>query len=1041
MNSPKLSWLRPLLWLTLAFLSLVAAGAWHARWQFVTRGIPTAAPLPTTGAGVQYGVNVYLTTYSDDELDTHLGHIAAAGFTYIKQPFYFQASFDWAESDRLFAAAHRHNLSLIPLLDGDPTTQFAPPSDPALFAQWAGLFARRYGEGVDAYIIWDEPNLTTHWGNLPVNPDEYSALLAAAAQAIRVQDSTALIVAAPLAPTVETGPKNIADHLYLQAMYEAGAAPFFDIAAGKPYGFNHGPNDRTVHPDRLNFSRIILLREVMERNGDSHKAVWAGNWGWNALPPDWSGSPSLWGETDEAAQRAWTVAGWQRARWEWPWMGVMFLENWQPDAPADDPRWGFSVQRWATPDLFSPETGLAFPGFHLADGADPAQAYSGGWRFSPEFGADISQSGDSVTFTFWGTDVAVRVRRADFRARLYVTVDGQPANALPRDENGTTLVLTAPDPAEEYLAVIWLAHDLPPGPHQVTLVADRGWDQWALNGFSVLYRPDDRGYRWGVVAWLAAALLFSALAIRTGWVTDWGHLGRMVRQGYARLGQAGQLFLTGLAGSLLALSGWLTWGAQMEGMYRRLGDGGQMGVTFAAAFLFYVAPTFYLYSLALLVLALCVYLRPAWGLALIAAALPFRLVLSKTISSYSFSLLEIFTLLTFVVVLGRWVRLRVGKIASRRVGKEAGGRWAGADYAVLGLVLVGTVSLFFTERLDVATNEWRWLILEPALFYAAFRLTPLNRREIWTIVDGFVLGAVLMSLIGLAQYVTGSSWLITAEGGLMRLRSVYGSPNNVALYLGRVLPLVVTVGGWGIWRQVGGWRCWGYGAAALIMLLTFLLTYSKGGLFLGLPAAFLIIFLIWQRHSSQRLWPWLVGAAIVGLIGLVIALQIPALAGRLNPQITGFFRVYLWRASLEMVREHPWFGVGLDNFLYAYRGRYIFNAAWQEPNLNHPHNLILDFATRLGVVGLLMGGWLFGEYTRLVWRWVWPRWGEWESRGTRMVEFWPLGVGLAGSLAYMLAHGLVDHGYFLVDLAFAFHLQLALLLWVKEGVKSEAVGG
>jgi len=51
--------------------------------------------------------------------------------------------------------------------------------------------------------------------------------------------------------------------------------------------------------------------------------------------------------------------------------------------------------------------------------------------------------------------------------------------------------------------------------------------------------------------------------------------------------------------------------------------------------------------------------------------------------------------------------------------------------------------------------------------------------------------------------------------------------------------------------------------------------------------------------------------------------------------------------------------------------------------------------------------------------------------------YWPVVVGIAGSLAYMLAHGLVDHGYFLVDLAFAFHLLLALaqtdpFSWVRR---------
>jgi uncharacterized membrane protein YedE/YeeE len=38
-------------------------------------------------------------------------------------------------------------------------------------------------------------------------------------------------------------------------------------------------------------------------------------------------------------------------------------------------------------------------------------------------------------------------------------------------------------------------------------------------------------------------------------------------------------------------------------------------------------------------------------------------------------------------------------------------------------------------------------------------------------------------------------------------------------------------------------------------------------------------------------------------------------------------------------------------------------------------------------------------------------------------------LGLTGSLAYTLAHGLVDASYFFVDLAFAFLLALGLVQW------------
>ena len=126
-----------------------------------------------------------------------------------------------------------------------------------------------------------------------------------------------------------------------------------------------------------------------------------------------------------------------------------------------------------------------------------------------------------------------------------------------------------------------------------------------------------------------------------------------------------------------------------------------------------------------------------------------------------------------------------------------------------------------------------------------------------------------------------------------------------------------------------------------------------------------------------------------------------------------------------MVRQHPLFGVGLDNFLYAYRGRYILDAAWQEPNLNHPHNIFLDFATRLGLLGLLAGGWLFVNLGQQLKK----AYGVVTAAAT--AEWHPVVVGLIGTLAAILAHGLVDHSFFLVDLAFVFYLVLGTAVWLN----------
>ncbi|MBE2220350.1 MAG: O-antigen ligase family protein [Anaerolineae bacterium] len=1055
MLTPKRARWLSLIFLIVTLLALLGLGVCQNRQDFLTRGIPTELPGPIAHAGTQVGLNVYLNQYDDAELAENLAQIAELGIQHIKQPFYFSDNFDWEEADRVITAVSNANLTLTPLLDGNPADHFAPPANPNDYAQWAGEFARRYGDQIQTYIIWDEPNLTTHWGNQPVNPAEYAALLTAASAAIRQADADAVIVAAPLAPNEETGPQNLADHLYLQQLYEEGADAAFDVAAGKPYGFHTGPDDRTTAHDTLNFSRLILIREVMTRNGDGDKALWAGNWGWNSLPTGWTGDPSVWGQTSAQEQADWTIAALDRASKEWPWAGVFFLENWEPDAPEDDAHWGFSLKRLMIEDLkikesfaalpasiFNLQSSITYPGFHLASPDDPAQVFEGGWRFSPEFGADISETAegeapDTVTFTFWGTEAGLRVRRANFRARLNITVDGQPANALPQDENGAVLILTAADPNEDYLTLETVATNLEPGMHTMEIVANRGWDQWALNGFSVCYAPPSPVWLMRILA--GTAVFSFLLAIYCATRAQWGYWLREKTRWYAGLSSKVQVGITAVTAAIVALTGWLTWGAEAAGMYRRLGDGAQLALTAGAAAVFYVAPSFYLYIAALLVLFLLIYFRPAWGVALIAFCIPFYVPpLPKAIFQFRFSPVEIFTLVT----LGAWTlrsitdwrfriddsRLTIGDSKEISRGdaetqsrfKKSAKSAKSVDYSVLALVLVATVSLFFTERLGVATNEWRMVIVEPALFYLLLRGVKLQDREMWGVLDAFVLSGLVLALIGLWQYAFDPDSLITAEGGLMRVRSIFGSPNNLALYLGRILPLLAAML---LLGKENGTRRWLYSLFLLPMGVVVLLSFSKGALILGLPAAFLYIFWRWQQANGRSTWPWLILFGVLGVVAFAAVLQIPAIAGRLDPRSqTGFFRLNLWQASLNMVKAHPWFGVGLDNFLYAYRGRYILDAAWQEPNLNHPHNIFLDFSTRLGIFGLLTGFWLFGEAGRRLWR-----------KAAGVTAVWqPILVGFGGALVAILFHGLVDHSFFLVDLAYGFMLILGTAVWLEK---------
>src|SRR5690606_31152159 len=87
---------------------------------------------------------------------------------------------------------------------------------------------------------------------------------------------------------------------------------------------------------------------------------------------------------------------------------------------------------------------------------------------------------------------------------------------------------------------------------------------------------------------------------------------------------------------------------------------------------------------------------------------------------------------------------------------------------------------------------------------------------------------------------------VIMAGATPRLRGHYGSPNNMALYLERVLPLLLVAAllllqSRGKKLPIERRRAVGYTAAAVLVILTLLLTFSKGALFLGVPAALLVL--------------------------------------------------------------------------------------------------------------------------------------------------------------------------------------------------------
>jgi O-antigen ligase len=970
-------------------LALLLATAALIAWRTLPR---QGGDLETVllAADKSLGVNANLSDLNAMVVASEVSSIQAHGFRWLRHRFAWDTieprhgSYNWEASDRVVEAAQREGLSLIAVLDGAPAwararddraSRFAPPVEVRDYGDWVQAFVARYGDAVDHYQIWNEPNIAPHWGDREVDPAAYARLLREGAIRVRAGDPGAVVLAAALAPNVEPGGANMSDLLFLDGLYRAGAAPWFDVVAGQSYPFDL-PLEIPPSAGELSWRRLELLRQVMVDHGDGETAMWAVSWG---VPHP--------GDREEVSLAV------EQARLNWPWLGPMLWAAWTGrDLPVDYALVTGPGRAAATGSALGALADLtqtfsvAWPGVYPPD--HPSGQYEGDWRLTPQ-AADIGGTGDRLTVAFRGTRLDLHLQRGPYRAFLFVSVDGAPANALPRDEEGRAFaVLYDPLHGSESLTV---ARDLPDGEHRAEIVAEGGWGQWAVAGWGVAREaPPSR------VAWLPPVLglaSLSALALAASAARPWW---RALPPGLARPATA-----------------WSGFSARSETLDERLLLAGAAAV----ALLLYAVPGL-LPSLALLgVLGLFLLLRPRLGLPLIALALPFYQP-GKPFLGKVFSMVEILTLLTAAA----WVaRLALKRLSGRdRQGLSHGVRFSALDWGVVALVLLGVLSLLWAEEGRVAARELRTVVLESALFYALMRALIRGRVAAWLLADAWILGAALIAAVGIGQWVLGEG-VITTEG-VWRVRGFYGSPNNLALYLGRAFPLVLALAAFAPAEQgaIGSRRAsrmrrWLCAAAAALLGLALLLTYSRGAWLAGVPAALLFLAALRGRRT-------LTVAVVVFLLAATLLL---ALAGteRLTSLLetekgTTFFRLQLWRSSLAMIRDHPFLGVGLDNFLYQYRSHYVLPTAWEEFNLSHPHNLFLDFWLRLGLGGLTVLAWLVVAFFR---------------RGWRLYGALPAGpdallvAGLMAGMVNFLAHGLVDNAFFLVDLAYVFMLMLALV--------------
>jgi O-antigen ligase len=224
----------------------------------------------------------------------------------------------------------------------------------------------------------------------------------------------------------------------------------------------------------------------------------------------------------------------------------------------------------------------------------------------------------------------------------------------------------------------------------------------------------------------------------------------------------------------------------------------------------------------------------------------------------------------------------------------------------------------------------------------------------------------LVAAYGIVQHYTGIDLYRSALGRPRRVRprvdgvegyAVVGFFRNYVTFAHAMLvPL-----GWAVAFALRGWRSAGLAAGLLVIAILF---STARAVWTAIAAmAVLVPLLGWRRHA----WRAVAGGVVVA--GLAIAAS-PGLREQAAPIFTldaaNTARLAIYRANLDIVRDHPVFGLGFGRYKTAAQPYYDRHP--EADRRSHAHSNFLQMAAEAGLVGLLAFTLLLATALRFGWQ-------------------------------------------------------------------------
>jgi O-antigen ligase len=270
-------------------------------------------------------------------------------------------------------------------------------------------------------------------------------------------------------------------------------------------------------------------------------------------------------------------------------------------------------------------------------------------------------------------------------------------------------------------------------------------------------------------------------------------------------------------------------------------------------------------------------------------------------------------------------------------------------------LLLPISAFYLASVLASATATDPWLsfedlrdVFEPVFFFLLVNHIK-DAQRATTFSSILIVAAAVMAAYGLTQSI--------AAGASFR---VHGTMSIYMTFAGILMLSSLVVMAQLVFVPRGRWF-WGLVGALMLMVAALVMTHTRGA-WMGFAAGGALLMGCRQKRLLLAL----------PVVAVVIFLASPdpvraRIRSIVDPQdVTARERLYMWGSGIQIIRDHPWTGVGINGVKGVYQA-YKHPDAIREQR-GHLHNNLLQIAAERGLIGVTCWLWIWVAFYRQAWK-------------------------------------------------------------------------